>query len=187
MDASKKIAPGDQSTAGVQSTLVDIERQLTKISSVRESAYTDSEYISLTVQSYNELISSLLSLSQDMAQATSNRDMINNTRALATFSSAKEYASIQRAIIAAGLAEPRASSCPPTTAVTRRRRSTRRTTRCGGSSRSAGATPRTCWSRWTAASRTSPRRPSTPSAWCVTRAASSPRTAATWTGTTRTP
>ena len=38
-----------------------------------------------------------------MAQATSNPDMIKRTRALAAFSSAKEYASIQRAIIAAAL------------------------------------------------------------------------------------
>ena len=38
-----------------------------------------------------------------MAQATSNPEMIKRTRALAAFSSAKEYASIQRAIIAAAL------------------------------------------------------------------------------------
>ena len=43
-----------------------------------------------------------------MAQATSNPDMIKRTRALAAFSSAKEYASIQRAIIAAALpADPK--------------------------------------------------------------------------------
>ncbi|CAM5699719.1 hypothetical protein SALBM135S_04530 [Streptomyces alboniger] len=38
-----------------------------------------------------------------MAQATSNPEMIQRTRALAAFSSAKEYASVQRAIIAAAL------------------------------------------------------------------------------------
>ena len=38
-----------------------------------------------------------------MAQATSNPEMIKRTRALAAFSSAKEYASVQRAIIAAAL------------------------------------------------------------------------------------
>jgi signal transduction histidine kinase len=45
----------------------------------------------------------LLSLSQDMAQATSNPEMIKRTRALAAFSSSKEYASVERAIIAAAL------------------------------------------------------------------------------------
>ncbi|MDP9613793.1 sensor histidine kinase [Streptomyces demainii] len=106
-DATHKIDPGDQSMAGVQSTLVNIDRQLGKINEVRDNAYDNNQYYSLTVQDYNELINSLLSLSQDMAQATSNRAMINNTRALATFSSAKEYASIQRALISAALADPK--------------------------------------------------------------------------------
>ncbi|MFE1933280.1 nitrate- and nitrite sensing domain-containing protein [Streptomyces sp. NPDC059474] len=106
-EATHQIDPGDQSLAGVQSTLVNIDRQLGKINEVRDTAYDNSEYYSLTVQNYNELINSLLLLSQDMAQATSNRAMINNTRALATFSSAKEYASIQRALISAALADPK--------------------------------------------------------------------------------
>ncbi|TMU90849.1 nitrate- and nitrite sensing domain-containing protein [Streptomyces sp. DASNCL29] len=106
-EATHQIDPGDQSLAGVQSTLVNIDRQLGKINEVRDTAYDNSQYYSLTVQNYNELINSLLSLSQDMAQATSNRAMINNTRALATFSSAKEYASIQRALISAALADPK--------------------------------------------------------------------------------
>ncbi|MBI0296539.1 nitrate- and nitrite sensing domain-containing protein, partial [Streptomyces sp. PRKS01-29] len=106
-EATQQIDPGDQSLAGVQSTLVNIDRQLGKINEVRDTAYDNSQYYSLTVQNYNELINSLLLLSQDMAQATSNRAMINNTRALATFSSAKEYASIQRALISAALADPK--------------------------------------------------------------------------------
>ena len=105
--ATDNVEPGDQSMAGVQSTLVNIDRQLGKINDIRDSAYDNNQYYSLTVQDYNELINSLLSLSQDMAQATSNRAMINNTRALATFSSAKEYASIQRALISAALADPK--------------------------------------------------------------------------------
>nr|WP_245979669.1 nitrate- and nitrite sensing domain-containing protein [Streptomyces diacarni] len=94
----------DKVMAGVQSTVLDITRQLTAINTVRERAYENPEYVSQTVNSYNQLIESLLSLSQDMAQATSNSEMIRSTRALAAFSSAKEYASIQRAIISAGLA-----------------------------------------------------------------------------------
>lgn len=38
-----------------------------------------------------------------MAEATSNPDMIQRTRALSSFSSAKEYASVQRAVLAAAL------------------------------------------------------------------------------------
>ncbi|MGO4748885.1 nitrate- and nitrite sensing domain-containing protein, partial [Streptomyces sp. 2MCAF27] len=105
--ATQDLDPGDKALAGVQSTLVDISKQLGNISQIRDSAYQDDQYYSLTAQDYNELIDSLLLLSQDMAQATSNSDMINNTRALATFSSAKEYASIQRALISAALADPK--------------------------------------------------------------------------------
>ncbi|MDJ1132501.1 nitrate- and nitrite sensing domain-containing protein [Streptomyces iconiensis] len=94
----------DKVMAGVQSTVLDITRQLTAINTIRERAYENPSYVSQTVNSYNKLIDSLLSLSQDMAQATSNSEMIQSTRALAAFSSAKEFASIQRAIISAGLA-----------------------------------------------------------------------------------
>ncbi|MBA0051758.1 HAMP domain-containing protein [Streptomyces sp. AJS327] len=96
----------DKAMAGVQTTVLDITRQLGTIKDIRERAYTNAAYTSQTVNSYNQLISSLLSLSQDMAQATSNSEMIQSTRALAAFSSAKEFASIQRAVISAGLARP---------------------------------------------------------------------------------
>ncbi|MGW1074639.1 nitrate- and nitrite sensing domain-containing protein [Streptomyces sp. NPDC002537] len=103
-DATEGVKPNDPTMVGVQTTLVDITRQLGKIRTVRENAYKDKDYVAKTVNSYDSLINSLLSLSQDMAQATSNSDMITATRALATFSAAKEYASIQRAVITAGLA-----------------------------------------------------------------------------------
>ncbi|MFH8365375.1 nitrate- and nitrite sensing domain-containing protein, partial [Streptomyces sp. NPDC018031] len=104
--AADELDAKDSALDGVQATLVDISQQLQKIRGVRDEAYDNPEYISQTVISYNEMITSLLALSQDMAQATSNRDMITNTRALATFSAAKEYASIQRALISAALANP---------------------------------------------------------------------------------
>ncbi|WP_095756811.1 sensor histidine kinase [Streptomyces xinghaiensis] len=98
----------DDALVGVNSSLVNILKQLEQIKQIRSNAYADSEYIALTVYQYNQLITSLLSLSQDMAQATSNTEMIRATRALAAFSSAKEYASIQRAMITAALAnEPK--------------------------------------------------------------------------------
>lgn len=56
-----------------------------------------------------------------MAEATSNPEMIQRTRALSAFSSAKEYASVQRAVIAAALPEqPKTfESSPRTTSSTR--------------------------------------------------------------------
>ncbi|MFD7918657.1 nitrate- and nitrite sensing domain-containing protein [Streptomyces sp. NPDC059740] len=89
---------------GVHATIVDIDRQLNNLTEIRNKAYQDGNNYSRTVTAYDQLVTSLLSLSQDMAQATSTPDMIRSTRALAAFSSAKEYASMQRAIITAGLA-----------------------------------------------------------------------------------
>ncbi|MGI5348602.1 nitrate- and nitrite sensing domain-containing protein [Streptomyces sp. CA-250714] len=103
-EATGDIDGSDKVMAGVQSTVVDIVRQLGAVNSIRERAYENPDNVSQTVNAYNQLIESLLSLSQDMAQATSNSEMIRSTRALAAFSSAKEYASMQRAIISAGLA-----------------------------------------------------------------------------------
>ncbi|CAM5694292.1 Signal transduction histidine-protein kinase/phosphatase MprB OS=Streptomyces antimycoticus OX=68175 GN=SANT12839_066510 PE=4 SV=1 [Streptomyces antimycoticus] len=152
----------------MQSTLVNIDRQLGKINEVRDTAYDNSQYYSLTVQNYNELINSLLLLSQDMAQATSNRAMINNTRALATFSSAKEYASIQRALISAALADPKGADFSANdrrfarTAVDKENEALGRfkQIRQGNSEDLVGT-------RWTAAP-TSRRRPCTPTARCAT-------------------
>ncbi|MFE9389483.1 nitrate- and nitrite sensing domain-containing protein, partial [Streptomyces sp. NPDC006784] len=102
--ATADIDGSDEAMAGIQSTVLDIVRQLQAINTIRERAYENPDNVSQTVNAYNQVIDSLLSLSQDMAQATSNSEMIRSTRALAAFSSAKEYASMQRAIISAGLA-----------------------------------------------------------------------------------
>ncbi|WP_263165330.1 nitrate- and nitrite sensing domain-containing protein [Streptomyces sp. SCSIO ZS0520] len=88
---------------GIRNNVIRISGSLTKLSGIRQEAYKDDNNTSRTVEAYSRLIDQLLSLSQDMAQATSNPDMIQRTRALAAFSSAKEYASVQRAIIAAAL------------------------------------------------------------------------------------
>jgi signal transduction histidine kinase len=102
--STEAVSVDDSSLRGVQATVVNIERQLGDLKKIRENAYDNPQYASQTVGRYNQLIESLLSLSQDMAQATSNSEMIQSTRALAAFSSAKEYASVQRAVISAGLA-----------------------------------------------------------------------------------
>ncbi|MER6161883.1 nitrate- and nitrite sensing domain-containing protein [Streptomyces sp. NPDC001868] len=90
---------------GVRDSLVRVVRELYNLSSIRKNAYADPENSTQTVEAYHRLIDQLLDLSTDMAEATSNPDMIKRTRALAAFSSAKEYASVQRAVIAAALPE----------------------------------------------------------------------------------
>ncbi|MFI1739537.1 nitrate- and nitrite sensing domain-containing protein [Streptomyces sioyaensis] len=102
--ATGDIQGQDATMAGVRATVLEIGRQLNTLNEIRSNAYKDGDNSARTVTSYNQLINSLLSLSQDMAQATSNPEMIRSTRALAAFSSAKEYASIQRALVSAGLA-----------------------------------------------------------------------------------
>ncbi|MEV7195152.1 nitrate- and nitrite sensing domain-containing protein [Streptomyces sp. NPDC093510] len=94
---------GEKGLLGVRHSAVQITQQLQGINDVRKNAFQAKGSTSQTVEAYSQLVEQLLKLSQDMAQATSNPDMIQRTRSLAAFSSAKEYASVQRAIIAAAL------------------------------------------------------------------------------------
>jgi len=102
--ATDNISDDDPVFSGVRATLVAIGGQLATLQEIRGQAYSNEAGIAQTVSEYDGLITSLLSLSQDMAQATSNPEMIKSTRALAAFSSAKEYESIQRAVISAAFA-----------------------------------------------------------------------------------
>ena len=102
--ATDHISDHDPVFTGVRATLVAIGSQLASLNEVRAGAYTPQAGIAQTVSAYDGLVTSLLSLSEDMAQATNNSQMIKATRALAAFSSAKEYESIQRAIISAAFA-----------------------------------------------------------------------------------
>ncbi|MEU1488095.1 nitrate- and nitrite sensing domain-containing protein [Streptomyces sp. NPDC005752] len=95
--------PGDAALDSIHASVSQIGTQLGNITSIRKDAYAGDSPSLNTVDQYSQLITSLLSLSQDMAQATSNPEMIKRTRALAAFSSSKEYASVERAIIAAAL------------------------------------------------------------------------------------
>ncbi|MFJ8662712.1 nitrate- and nitrite sensing domain-containing protein [Streptomyces sp. NPDC093795] len=94
---------GDEALRSIRQNVNGIASQVIQLNTIRGNAYEKGVSHSVTVEAYSRLIRSLLSLSQDMAQATSNPEMIKRTRALAAFSSAKEYASIQQAIIAAAL------------------------------------------------------------------------------------
>ncbi|MFI0964722.1 nitrate- and nitrite sensing domain-containing protein [Streptomyces sp. NPDC021080] len=89
--------------SGVHDSLVGVVAELYKLNQIRSDAYNDPQNSTQTVDAYHRLVTELLALSQDMAEATSNPEMIQRTRALASFSSAKEYASVQRAVIAAAL------------------------------------------------------------------------------------
>ncbi len=105
-DESQKLdnaATGNGGLVGVRSSLIQIEQKLGDLTSIRREAYTDPKSSSQTIDAYSQLVQQLLALSEDMAQATSNPEMIKRTRALAAFSSAKEFASVQRAVIAAAL------------------------------------------------------------------------------------
>ncbi|MEU8673186.1 nitrate- and nitrite sensing domain-containing protein [Streptomyces sp. NPDC048560] len=93
----------DEALESIHSSVSQISVQLGQIRDIREDAYAKGTPSLNTIDRYSQLITSLLSLSQDMAQATNNPEMIKRTRALAAFSSSKEYASVQRAVIAAAL------------------------------------------------------------------------------------
>ncbi|MCX4819605.1 nitrate- and nitrite sensing domain-containing protein [Streptomyces sp. NBC_01142] len=105
LDATRDIenTGEDEALESIRANANQIAVQVNQLNKIRSTAYDKDVPDSMTVEGYSRLIESLLSLSQDMAQATSNPEMIKRTRALAAFSSAKEYASIQRAIIAAAL------------------------------------------------------------------------------------
>ncbi|PWG13743.1 hypothetical protein DF268_09565 [Streptomyces sp. V2] len=88
---------------GVRDNLVGLVGDLGNLAKLRSTAYAAQGNAMQTVEGYHRLITRLVDLSQDMAEATSNPEMIQRTRALAAFSSAKEYSSIQRAVLTAAL------------------------------------------------------------------------------------
>ncbi|MFC5216248.1 nitrate- and nitrite sensing domain-containing protein [Streptomyces coerulescens] len=105
IEASEEIDDNskDGELKGVRDNLVLLLSDLNAIEKIRNTAYEADGNSTQTVEAYHRLITNLLSLSQDMAEATSNPEMIQSTRALSAFSTAKEYASIQRAVLAAAL------------------------------------------------------------------------------------
>ncbi|MDN3025092.1 sensor histidine kinase [Streptomyces sp. S.PB5] len=103
VDSSEEIDTEGGSLEGVRDNVVNLVTNLRTIESIRNGAYSTKGNSTQTVEAYHRLIEQLLDLSQDMAQATSNPDMIQRTRSLAAFSAAKEYASVQRAVLAAAL------------------------------------------------------------------------------------
>lgn len=70
---------GDDALESIQASVGQIATQLGDIRDIRKTAYEDGSPSFQTVDQYSQLITSLLSLSQDMAQATSNPEMIKRT------------------------------------------------------------------------------------------------------------
>ncbi|MFJ6523803.1 nitrate- and nitrite sensing domain-containing protein [Streptomyces longwoodensis] len=105
VDASEAIdtSSKDGNLQGVRDNIVGLVSDLGTLAKIRSSAYAAKGNAMQTVEGYHRLISRLVDLSQDMAEATSNPDMIQRTRALAAFSAAKEYSSMQRAVLASAL------------------------------------------------------------------------------------
>ncbi|MET8974077.1 nitrate- and nitrite sensing domain-containing protein [Streptomyces sp. NPDC004539] len=105
VDASEEIDATSKNgnLQGVRDNLVGLVGDLGNLAKLRSTAYAAKDNSMQTVEGYHRLITRLVDLSQDMAEATSNPEMIQRTRALAAFSSAKEYSSMQRAVLTAAL------------------------------------------------------------------------------------
>ncbi|WP_063774800.1 nitrate- and nitrite sensing domain-containing protein [Kitasatospora azatica] len=92
--------------SGGNSLLMQVRKDMVLLSNFRNNAYTQVDNIEATVASYDTIIKDLLSISQDIALASSNPDLVKSTRALQQFSLEKESSSMKRALISAALARP---------------------------------------------------------------------------------
>ncbi|WP_184942488.1 nitrate- and nitrite sensing domain-containing protein [Kitasatospora kifunensis] len=92
--------------SGGDSLLLQVRKDMQLLPTTRTNAYTQKDNIEATVTSYDTIIKDLVSISQDIALASSNPDLVKATRALEQFSTEKETSSEQRALIAAALARP---------------------------------------------------------------------------------
>ncbi|WP_406203383.1 nitrate- and nitrite sensing domain-containing protein [Kitasatospora sp. NBC_01560] len=90
--------------SGGKALLFQIRRDLNSISDARGNPYQNNQNIQATITAYDVIIRDLLSISQDIALASNNRDLVRATRALQQFSLAKNATSQQRALISAALA-----------------------------------------------------------------------------------
>ncbi|MFD0349296.1 nitrate- and nitrite sensing domain-containing protein [Kitasatospora aburaviensis] len=93
--------------SGGKALLFQIRRDLNSISDARGNPYQNNQNIQATITAYDVIIRDLLAISQDIALASNNRDLVRATRALQQFSLAKNVTSQQRALISAALANPK--------------------------------------------------------------------------------
>ncbi|MDQ0310738.1 signal transduction histidine kinase [Kitasatospora herbaricolor] len=90
--------------SGGKALLLQVRKDLNSVSDARRDAYLNDQNIQATITSYDVIIKDLLSITQDIALASNNSDLVRATRALQQFSLAKDVTSQQRALISAALA-----------------------------------------------------------------------------------
>ncbi|MFJ6139782.1 nitrate- and nitrite sensing domain-containing protein [Kitasatospora sp. NPDC092286] len=94
--------------SGGKALLFQIRKDLNSISDARNTPYQNNQNIQSTITAYDVIIRDLLSITQDIALGSNNKDLVRATRALQQFSLAKNTTSQQRALISAALANPKA-------------------------------------------------------------------------------
>ncbi|WP_051826033.1 nitrate- and nitrite sensing domain-containing protein [Kitasatospora aureofaciens] len=94
--------------SGGKALLFQIRKDLNSIADARNTPYQNNQNIQATITAYDVIIRDLLDITQDIALASNNQDLLVATRALQQFSLAKDATSQQRALISAGLANPKA-------------------------------------------------------------------------------
>ncbi|MFD5462587.1 nitrate- and nitrite sensing domain-containing protein [Kitasatospora sp. NPDC127059] len=93
--------------SGGKALLFQIRKDLNSIADARNTPYQNNQNIQATITAYDVIIRDLLGITQDIALASNNKDLLVATRALQQFSLAKDATSQQRALISAGLANPK--------------------------------------------------------------------------------
>ncbi|MDH6122995.1 signal transduction histidine kinase [Kitasatospora sp. GAS204A] len=98
--------------SGGNSLLMQVRTDMELLATTRNTAYSNIDNVEATITGYDTIIKDLLSISQDIALASSNPDLVKATRALEQFSEEKESSSEQRALISAALARQPADMSP---------------------------------------------------------------------------
>ncbi|MFI9787985.1 nitrate- and nitrite sensing domain-containing protein [Kitasatospora sp. NPDC051984] len=93
--------------AGSKTLLLQVRKDLNTLPRARSGAFKDPENIQATITNYDVIIKDLIGATQDIAITSNSTELIKTTRALFQFSTAKEYTSMQRALISAALANPK--------------------------------------------------------------------------------
>ncbi|MET8544198.1 nitrate- and nitrite sensing domain-containing protein [Kitasatospora sp. NPDC004799] len=99
--------------SGGKALLLQIRKDLNSIADTRSLPYQNNQNIQSTITAYDVIIRDLLSITQDIALASNNKDLVVSTRALQQFSLAKNATSQQRALISAALANPKSPDLSP--------------------------------------------------------------------------
>ncbi|MEV7360657.1 nitrate- and nitrite sensing domain-containing protein [Kitasatospora sp. NPDC091276] len=99
--------------SGGKALLFQIRRDLNSISDARNTPYQNNQNIQSTITAYDVIIRDLLAITQDIALASNNKDLLVATRSLQQFSLAKNATSQQRALIGAALANPKGPDLSP--------------------------------------------------------------------------